>query len=210
MFFVKDVFCLSFIVGLKEHNLGEVRLTIQRKLQLMYALSAQQLNNVHSPAFLCMSFFFRLLPLGVTAVVHLPPSHPVPSILLCHINLLNILLDHIHESSLSSSSFPPTWQLHIQHLSAPFLSFQPHIEITTHPFLSLCHLASQCSVYFTRPPDYPSCFFANPFECFPVPSHSKPSLIFSVHRVHLLSKLPPQLCFPSPPYLLSPYVPASS
>lgn len=176
----------------------------------MYALSAQQLNNVHSPAFLCMSFCFRLLPLGVTAVVHLPPSHPIPSILLCHINLLNILLDHIHESSLSSSSFPPTWQLHIQHLSAPFLSFQPHIEITTHLFLSLCHLASQCSVYFTRPPDYPSCFFANPFECFPVPPHSKPSLLFSVHSVHLLSKLPLQLYFPSPPHLLSPYVPASS
>lgn len=58
-------------------------------------------------------FFFQLLLIGVTKVDTLPPSHPIPCILLRHINTLHILLHHIQKPSVS---LPPALQLHIQHL----------------------------------------------------------------------------------------------
>lgn len=39
-------------------------------------------------------FLFQLFPLKVTTVDHLPPSNPVPSILLCHTNPLCTLYLH--------------------------------------------------------------------------------------------------------------------
>lgn len=44
---------------------------------------------------------------------HLPPSYPIPTMLLCHTNALHALL-HDHKDHLCG--LPPTWQLHFQHL----------------------------------------------------------------------------------------------
>lgn len=56
--------------------------------------------------------YFHLLSLAATAD-HLPPPHPIPSILLCYTSLLYVL--HIHESSPWSSFFPIfAWHLHVQ------------------------------------------------------------------------------------------------
>lgn len=41
---------------------------------------------------------------------HLPPSHPMTSILLCHINHLVVPLHYNHKLPLRSSLFPPAWQ----------------------------------------------------------------------------------------------------
>lgn len=50
---------------------------------------------------------YFLLPLGVTTVSHLPPSHPILSILISHYNNLHVLLYYIHPLFLLPGS---SWQ----------------------------------------------------------------------------------------------------
>lgn len=66
-----------------------------------------------------LNFFFLLL-LAIATADHLPPTHPTPGILLCHINPLHFLL-HFRSLALNlfwSLAFHPVWPLYIQPLSS--------------------------------------------------------------------------------------------
>lgn len=72
-------------------------------------LLTRQLNRVF-----LIFFFFQLLSSGGATADHLPPSQPIPSVLLYH-SPVHALLHDMHEPSLWSSSFHPAWQIHIHH-----------------------------------------------------------------------------------------------
>lgn len=80
-------------------------------------------------------FFFPLLPLGVTTVNHVLPSHPIPCIHLCHKNLLHVHLHYVHESSLWPYLFllPGSSIFLFQYIHCPFSA---HVKTMSQPCLS--------------------------------------------------------------------------
>lgn len=69
-------------------------------------------NHCSLSLLIAFSFFFSFF-WRVAIKDPLPPSHPIPSILSCHINPLHLLLWY-SEEGLGSSSLTLAWQLHLQ------------------------------------------------------------------------------------------------
>lgn len=115
---------------------------------------------------------------------HLPPSRPVLNILFCHTNPLHVFLHDIHESSLTSSSFPPAWQLNILYLLSNmptillymFPSVQPEL-VTPRESLGIFNSDSlttpvpPSSNYTLQKVSFSSCCCPS-FTTTPIPTHS--------------------------------------
>ena len=100
-------------------------------------------------------FFVRLFLLGVATVDHMPPSHPVPCILLRHPNHSHIVPHCIHKSPFwSPSSFPPGGSMlsqlppptcHAAHIEFPVAHLHFYYSSFSAASAHTCPLASSSS-----------------------------------------------------------------